>query len=445
MSVRVLVVEDEVFGRELVVGVLERAEYQVTGVGSVEEALGLVGEHFHLALVDHQLPDGTGFDVIDGFRAASTSTRFIMLTANTTLDNAVEALRRGIEDYLTKPYATEELLLSVARASELQQLRAHREVESQAEPPRDELLQTANAGLAEAFLMARQAAAHPQPLLITGETGTGKTRLARYVHGRSLRADAPFVAVNCAALPESLIESELFGARRGAYTGAATDRKGLVELADRGTLFLDEIGELTTALQAKLLGVLEERRFRRLGDDRERKVDVRIIAATHLELEQAVTDGRFRQDLFYRLNVLRVHLVPLRERAADLPALVRSTLTELAPNRVNQLAAGELAKLQRYGWPGNIRELRNVLERAVLLHPELLRPSDFTSVGGSDAVAPSASLDTEATTEIVPLREMERRHIERVLTHFDGARQPAARALGISLSTLSRRLRESSR
>jgi len=441
VSVRVLVVEDDDFGRDLVADVLRRAGHDVKAVASVLEATALVGEHFHLALVDHRLPDGTGFDVIDGYRAADTSTRFVMVTADTTVANAVEALRRGIDDYLTKPYELEELLLCVARVAELQQLRAHRALALQEPDTDDALLRTQSADLAEAYEMARRAAAHPHPLLITGETGTGKTRLARHVHGLSRRADAPFVSVNCAALPEALIESELFGASRGAYTGAVKDRKGLVELADRGTLFLDEVGELSGSLQAKLLGILEDQRFRRLGDDRERKVDVRIIAATHIDPQEAIAAGRLREDLFYRLNVLRVHLVPLRERRADLPALVRSMLTEIAPQRVDELAEGELSRMQGYAWPGNIRELRNVLERAVLLHSDELRPSNFTQ-SARTLVAPARR--TPAPREVVTLRELERGHIQQVLTQFDGHRENAARALGISLSTLRRRLREGS-
>lgn len=439
MSIRVLVVEDEAFARELVTRELERVGHEVTAVGTVMEATALVGEHFHLAVLDHLLPDGTGFDVIEGFRAAETSTRFIIVTADTTVANAVEALRRGIDDYLTKPYDAEELLLSVARVAEVQQLRVHRELASP-DPRNDVALpRTHNPALAEAYVMAGQAAGHPRPLLITGETGTGKTHLARIVHALSPRSDAPFVAVNCAALPESLIESELFGARRGAFTGAARDRKGLVEMADRGTLFLDEIGEMPLALQSKLLGVLEDRRFRRLGDERERKVDVRIIAATHLNLEHAVADARFRQDLFYRLDVLRVHLVPLRERSEDLEQLVRSALADIAPHRIDDMHPVELNRLRAYSWPGNIRELRNVLERSVLLHHGDLRPSEFTV---HDPSPRSTSPEAVSSTEIMPLRELERRHIEFVLTHFDGHRERAAQALGISVSTLARRIRK---
>ncbi len=438
MSVRVLVVEDETFARQLVTRELEGAGHEVTAVGTVTEATALVGEHFHLAVLDQMLPDGTGFDVIEGFRAAETSTRFIMVTADSTVSNAVEALRRGIDDYLTKPYDADELLLSVARVAELQQLRVHREVTSPRPRAGVELPKTHNPGLTAAYAMARQAAAHPRPLLVTGETGTGKTHLARIIHALSPRADAPFVAVNCAALPESLIESELFGARRGAFTGAARDRKGLVELADRGTLFLDEIGEIPLPLQSKLLGVLEDRRFRRLGDEHERKVDVRIIAATHLNLEHAVRAGRFRQDLFYRLDVLRVHLVPLRERPEDLGDLMRTALADIAPHRVDDLAPGELELLQGYAWPGNIRELRNVLERSVLLHPETLRPSEFTGQSASSLAASTA----ESPSEIISLGELERRHIDFVLTHFDGHRERAAHALGISVSTLTRRIRQ---
>ncbi len=439
MSIRVLVVEDDLFARDLVTRELQRAGHHVTAVGTVAEATALAGEHFHLAVLDHMLPDGTGFDVIEGFEAAETSTRFIIVTADTTVANAVEALRRGIDDYLTKPYDAEELLLSVARVAELQQLRVHRELASPTPVDGVVLPKTRNSALAAAYAMAKQAAVHPRPLLLTGETGTGKTHLARLVHALSPRADAPFVAVNCASLPPSLIESELFGARRGAYTGAARDRKGLVELADRGTLFLDEIGEIPLPLQAKLLGVLEESRFRRLGDDRERKVDVRIIAATHLDLEQAVAESRFRQDLFYRLDVFRVHLVPLRERPEDLGELVLSTLADIAPHRIDDLGPGELERLQVYAWPGNIRELRNVLERSVLLHGRELRPSAFTSPTASPPKASSPKAGS--ATEIVSLRELERQHIDFVLTHFDGHRERAAQALGISISTLARRIR----
>jgi transcriptional regulator with PAS, ATPase and Fis domain len=294
-------------------------------------------------------------------------------------------------------------------------------------------------GLSTVYELVQAAAPSDAPVLITGETGTGKNRVAKAIHQASARRAGPWVALNCAAVPEQLIEAELFGWERGAFTGATGAREGLLELAQGGSLLLDEIGEMPAHLQSKLLSVLEDREVRRLGGRSARATDVRIIAATNADLDARVSAGQFRSDLFYRLNVVRLELPPLRERVEDLPVICRDLLARLAKGtHPPPLGPGELERLGTYPWPGNVRELRNVLERALILHRDVLRPSELLAPTGralpARAVAPTHDDDPELTLE-----RMERRLMERALCRHQGNFTAAARTLGISLSTLKRR------
>jgi len=383
--------------------------------------------------LDHHLPDGNGLELAERLTAAQ-AVPIIMVTGKADMGDALLGLDGGIHDYLIKPIDLPQLRFVIHRclkASALQRAArlAHREQIDAAG------IRTANAALAETIELALRAARSRSPILIGGETGTGKTRLARAIHDASSVADGPFVSVNCGAIPDNLTEAELFGSVEGAFTGA-TSRPGLFELATGGTLFLDEIGELPLPAQATLLSVIEEGRVRRVGAQREMKVDVRILAASHVSLEAAAVDKAFRADLLYRLNVLSVTLPPLRDRLEDLEALVQDILTaQRAEGRsTGELASGELAALGRYPWPGNIRELRNVLERSLLLaEGGPLRPSRFIAARGA---APSPL----PSDEPLPLEEVERRHIMGTLELFGGRRDRTAEALGISLATLRRRL-----
>jgi len=284
------------------------------------------------------------------------------------------------------------------------------------------------------------AASSNSPVLITGETGTGKTLVAKAIHYRSRAARLPFIGINCASLPESLIEAELFGYEKGAFTGAVAARKGIFEMAEGGTLFLDEIGDIPMHLQAKLLSVIEEKKLRRLGSESLRPVNARIMAATNAQLEDSL-GKTFRKDLYYRLSVIRIHIPPLRERRSELPALCRHLLKTISGGRDVSLTTQELDNLTGYGWPGNVRELRNVLERSVLLHlGGELRPSELLHAAEQCTEAvPSAP--AAADEEVLTLEEVENRHIRRVLAGFSGNYTRAAKALGISLSTLKRKLK----
>jgi len=440
MTGRLLIIDDDRMFCRSIGDFLAADGVDVVAAHTVEEAQRLMPANFHVALVDNHLPDGRGLELLRSLPEEELPTRVIVVTANPSLENAVEALRLNIVDYLTKPIDVEAMRSSILRG-----LREAQALVPEALPvPPAPMLRAEGPSLPldspwhEIVSVARRAASITQPVLILGETGTGKTRLAKWIHEASPRADRPFVALNCAALPETLVEAELFGVARGAYTGAHAARRGLLELADGGTLLLDEIGELSLAGQAKLLGVIEDQVFRRIGDEHERRVDVRLLAATHVDLDAAVVRKQFRADLLFRLNVFPIRTPSLRERKCDLPALVATCLGTIAPRRIHDLGSDELRRLQDYDWPGNLRELRNTIERSVILHTEgTLRPSSLLGT------RPSLPKGTEAIEHPpLTLREVERNHILRVLELSKGHRQDAAERLGISAATLRRKLKE---
>jgi DNA-binding NtrC family response regulator len=440
---RILLVEDDKELRDFLVEVLESAGYGVSAHATAGRALiELRGAaSIGLVLTDLVMPGLTGRDLLDEVRIHRAELNVIILTAFGTIESAIELVKAGAFDYLTKPCGTDELLLAVERALEESRLRREVAVLSTG--------QAAPAGfigvsrpMQELYGLIRKVASSPLPALITGETGTGKELVARALQTLSQRA--PFVAVNCAALPELLLESELFGHEKGAFTGADKDKPGLFEAAHHGILFLDEVGELPVTLQPKLLRALEEGEVRRVGSRRTRRVDVRIVAATNRDLESAVASGEFREDLFWRLNVVALRVPPLRERAADIPLLAEHFLDQLVRSRAasaQAIAPAAMGLLTTYPWPGNVRELRNVIEGAATLgsgpriEPSNLPPR-IREAGAAGVLLAGAS------EQVVPLRELERRYIQEVLRQTDGNRSRAAEILGLDRKTLYRKLQE---
>ncbi len=390
-------------------------------------------ERVDVVVLDQRLPDGAGMELIENILEHNEHAKVIVSTAYPSFDNALAAIRHGVFDYLTKPVDLSDLERAVARALRTVELEKIENVVRYDASRHERSVRLASASMRrETTELIRRAAATEAPVLITGETGAGKNVAAKSIHFESPRRRGPFIDLNCAALPDSLIEAELFGHERGAFTGADAGRPGVFELADGGTLVLDEIGTMARTAQSKLLGVLEEKACRRVGGTRARPTDARIIAITNENIEAAVGDGSFREDLFFRLNVLRIHVPPLRDRPDDIPALCVRLLETIAPHRQVEIPDDEMARLCAYPWPGNVRELRNVLERCLALQSSpILWPS---AVIGSSAPA-------AADVSVVPLREVERRSIENALASLQGNLTRTAKALGISLNTLKRRMR----
>jgi len=426
---------------------------EVMTAHTLADGLALAKNHkFDVVLLDQNLPDGEGHTICAPLVSLQDQIKIILITAYPRFDAAVLAIKAGAYDYLSKPIELTQLEMVIARASRTIALEriaeAHNYEENRSLRQAPEV--DRQPGLAQLAPMIEAAASSRSTVLITGESGSGKNVVARHLHAVGPRVRAPMITVNCAALPATLIEAELFGVEKGAFTGATQNRRGVFELASGGTLFLDEIGTMPLMLQTKLLGVLEDHVVRRLGGDLSRLVDVRVIAATNTNLEQAVRDGHFREDLFYRLNVIRIDLPPLRARVQDLPSLIDHFLHEFASGRDCSLFPGEMERLMAYPWPGNIRELRNLIERAVLLQPcaGLLAPSRFlVSPAVQPQAAPPAGSGTNTPlesppTEVLSLEEMERRHILATYLFFQKHQVRTAHALGISESTLRRKLKQ---
>jgi DNA-binding NtrC family response regulator len=393
-----------------------------------------------VVLLDQQLPDAEGHTLCASILKHNDQTKIIFATAYPSFDHAVAALKAGAHDYLKKPFKLAELghaLEHALRTMELERIEQIQNFRSEREG--DEAVLFSGKGLAETMKLVELAASSRSPVLITGETGTGKSLMAKVIHYRSDLHRAPYINVNCTALPESLIEAELFGYEKGAFTGAVKTRKGLFEMAQGGTLLLDEIGDMPFHLQAKLLGVLEDKKIIRIGSETFHSVDVRIITATGVNLESAMGTS-FRKDLFYRLSVIRISIPPLRERRGDLPGLCGHLLKQLSGGREIRIEEDELAKMASYSWPGNVRELKNVLERAFLLRKgDVLKPSAFLGKV-SEPEAPRQQ-EPAPNEENLSLDFMESRHINHVLAKFSGNHTRAAEALGISRSTLLRKLK----
>src|SRR6266446_112415 len=372
----ILLVDDEEKILKTLGRALRDAGHGVVETTSPRQAQRLLGERtFDVLIVDNMMPELTGLDLIREYVGATPEperTQILMMTAHATVESAIEAMKLGALDYLQKPFEIDEFLVVVRRALEHQRLRTdYRYLVSERDEAFDHYgIIARSTSMEEVIRRAELVAETKSTVLITGETGTGKELVARAIHDRSAQRDMPLIKVNCAAIPETLLESELFGHVRGAFTGATTTKKGKFALADGGSIFLDEIGTMSPALQSKLLRVLQEREIEPLGSERTEKIEVRVIAASNRNLRQMVADGKFQEDLFYRLNVIPIEIPPLRERRDDIPALVEHFVTKHAQRtgrRVERIDEGVLAGLQQYDWPGNVRELENTIERAVVL------------------------------------------------------------------------------
>ena len=394
-----------------------------------------------VVLLDQNLPDMEGQELCPDILKYNDQTKIIFVTAHPSFEGAVKAIKTGAHDYLSKPFELEELSLTVENAVKTLALEKVAQVEEYKSNKESEgaVLVGHSAGILEVLKFVDLAASEKAPVLVTGETGTGKNVVASLIHYRGTSRKNAFISINCAALPENLIEAELFGYVKGAFTGAVTSRKGIFEMAEGGTLFLDEIGEMPMHLQTKLLGVLEDKQVRRIGGEAIRPVDVRIIAATGSELEKDL-GKTFRSDLYYRLSVVRMHIPPLRERKQDIPELCDYMLKKIALGRDCRLSDHEVKKLTQYDWPGNVRELKNILERSFILQRgNELRPSELLM---KTNYAQSNGQEITFNKVIKPLEEIEKQHIKYALEELSGNLTKTAKALGISLSTLKRKVRD---
>jgi two-component system response regulator PilR (NtrC family) len=450
---RVLVVDDEPGLRQVLEITFRRQGYEVVSVPGMRAAVEALRQNpnpFPLVLTDLVMPDGSGLDVLSAAKERTGATEVIVMTAHSTVESAIDAMRRGAYDFVTKPFSPAEIAAIAQKAlekssivTENQRLKA--KIERFEHDDREQLGQSP--AMARVGELVEKIAPTRTTVLITGESGTGKERVARLLHERSDRAGKPFVVVNCGALPEALMESELFGHEKGAYTGASARAIGLFREADGGTLLLDEIGELPLSLQVKLLRVLQERRVRAVGGASEVPVDVRVLAATNRDVEADVRAGKFRQDLYYRLNVIRIELPPLRDRPGDVSRLaerfVRRFAAELGKD-VRGLTADALRALDAYAFPGNVRELENIIERAVALAsgPAIGLGDLPGAVSGLSASAAPllAELPAEGCALDEVLNEVERRLILQALSRTGGVRKSAAKLLGVTFRSLRYRL-----
>jgi DNA-binding NtrC family response regulator len=446
---RLLVVDDEV---DIILPIrrfFEKRGYVVHTAETIAKAIEAFEESApDAALLDYSLPDGNGIDLLKRLHAVDATLPCVMLTAHGSIDLAVKAVKEGAEQFFTKPVELPTLQIVIERLIEARRLRQVSDVErNRAARHAPDPFAGENAALRRLAQQARRVAASSVPVLILGETGSGKGVLARWLHDHGPRVDQAFVDINCAGLSKDLLESELFGYQKGAFTGAVTPKPGLLEMAHKGTLFLDEIGEMDLQVQAKLLKVLEDMRFRRLGDVQDRKVDVRVIAATHRDLATLVDEGRFREDLYYRIKTVPLTVPPLRERGPDIVYLARRFVAQIGADLgrpAARLSPAAEEALAGYRWPGNVRELRNVLERGVLLAGgDSLGAEDFVESFAAPTPArhrPAEATPTQASG--LSLEQMERLHIERTLREHEFRVPHAAEILGIPRSSLYERIRK---
>ncbi len=449
---KVLVVDDEKGIREFLYITLKKQGYEVTLASSGEEAVRLIDKNvFDLVLVDIKMPRGDGYSVLREVKAKSQETVVIMITAYGSLESAVQAMREGAFDYISKPFNVSELkaLLKTALRKRDLEKKTSRETGEALEDRFDNIIGK-SPGMRQVFAVIPRAAAAKSNVLIHGESGTGKELVARAIHRQSNRRDKPFVTLNCGGLPENLLESELFGHKKGSFTGAHVTKKGLFEAASEGTIFLDEIGDLPLFLQVKLLRVVQEKTFTPVGDTQEVNVDVRIISATHQDLEQKVIEGEFREDLYYRLNVIQLRIPPLRERKIDIPLLADYFLEKYSNDmgkEIKQISSYAMDALQNYHFPGNVRELENIIERSVALEASnIILPESLTLAAykqrNNDALPAVAEMGipVEGIDLDEVINTVEKNLLLKALERSKGVKKKAADLLNISFRSLRYRL-----
>lgn len=445
----VLVIDDEAAIRQILGSALSKAGHSVDTAGTVKEASAkLVRGDVDVALCDIMMPDGNGVELVRSFRGVGIDTQFVMVTAFASMETAVEALRAGATDYMMKPVRTEELLHRLEQIGSMRGLKAENQALRQMVARERGVFHFGSRSMLEMERLVSKVAGTDTTVLITGESGTGKGVTARNMHEMSPRSEFPLIPVNCGAIPENLLESEFFGHAKGAFTGADRARKGLFTQADRGTLFLDEIGELPLHMQTKLLHVIEDKEVRPLGGEQVRRVDVRIVAATNRNLADMVKEGRFREDLYFRLSMFHIHIPPLRDRKDDIARLIHFVLQNLAVGQGKKvLELDPIAEeiLVEFAWPGNVRELENVINRAHILAdgdritladlpPDIARSVQARGVSGIEIASDSGLREQ--------LRRVEAEIITRTLREAGGDRRIAALKLDIGLSSLYRKLEE---
>ncbi len=448
---KILIVDDEQSMRDVLSIMLKRAGYGVTVAADGEEAIAQLGKDiFDLVITDLKMPKVGGLDVLKAVKDSSPDTVVLVITAFASTETAVEAMKRGAYDYLTKPFQVDEVQLIIRNALEKRRLSTEnmllkRELASQSSFA--QIVGQSDA-MQKVFDMVRKVADSKSNVLICGESGTGKELVARAIHYNSARSRLPFVAINCGALPEPLLESELFGHMRGSFTGAVSNKAGLFEVANGGTIFLDEIGETTPTMQVKLLRVIQEREFRRVGGTRDLKVDVRIVAATNKDLEKAVADGSFREDLYYRLDVIPINLPPLRMRAGDIPLLAKHFLERFAKvsgKPVPELTPGAMHLLLAHEWRGNVREMENLIERAVAFASgSQITEEDIHSWLHRPAAQPQSGYPTDLPTDGLDLEELisriEKELLLKALERAQWVKKKAARLLKLNTRSFRYRL-----
>jgi two-component system, NtrC family, response regulator len=438
MSSKILIIDDEEKLRSLLARIIKLEGFAVLEAGDLRSALKqLQKEDIDVVLCDVKLPDGNGVDFVHEMKSKFPLLEIILLTAYGNIPDGVRAIKNGAFDYILKGDDNDKIipLLHQAVNRSVQNKRSAIKIKDKGAVGFDAIVGNSNL-LQQAIHLAKKIAATDTTVLLLGETGTGKEIFANAIHSAGKRAAHAFIAINCSAFTKDLLEGELFGHKAGAYTNATKDKKGLIEIADGGTLFLDEIGEMNIELQAKLLRVIEQNEFIKLGDEKTTKVDIRIIAATNKDLKKAIEEGSFREDLFYRLNVFTIVLPALRERKEDIPALANWFLNVSAAkeNKSNLKLSNEaLALLKNYYWKGNIRELRNVMERAVILADNVILPEDLPY---------EIQSNTQTSSSDLSLSSVEKNHIQKVLRYTNGNKTKAAEYLGIGLTTLYRKLEE---
>jgi two-component system response regulator AtoC len=435
-GIRMLVVEDDKALSEIVCEELRARGHMAVAAETVAEGLDqLKQSEFEVALVDLMLPDGSGIDVLKRIAEEGLATEAIVLTGYATVDTAIQAMKLGAYDYVTKPARMEELEILVVKAAEKSRLRrenSHLRRRLEGQSPADGIV-TEDPNMHELLATLERVAPSDLPVLIQGESGTGKELIARAVHRLSARNVYAFVAINCGAVPENLLESELFGHEKGSFSGALSRKPGLFEVADKGVLFLDEVGEIPQAMQVKLLRALESKEFFRVGGTRPVRTDVRLVSATNKNVKTEMQEGRFREDLYYRLNGVTIKLPPLRDRKADIPLLARHFLDRFAAKK--KLTARAIESLQNYGWPGNVRELQMVMQRAAIL-----TASDTLDAADLPLDVRDQNWKAAAVKTGLSLADMEKEYIETVLRQHEGHRGKTARALGIDPKTLYNKL-----